>query len=743
MGLLARFRPTRPARARQLAPAVHGTLRVHVSSPGGAVVDATFVRGAITGVGAFSFTDPFGPEQLSLTFPAITIFDQLGHGDLEWLVHSADVNVVYDGVVPVGYPYPGWRWEGYIVSFSRSNSGGLSVSCVGALRQLDNYLAKPEYPSQPLTYEYAIREAFRDKPDLRVSVPNMIFPPGWGTFYASPPEGTPNYLKPVGVKNGDRWTGLVTRNTGSFDPLLTSYITSLLSVMYTERGRWTLDLEPGRRTVLRHRDFRGELAADVIVVHPGAPGVGVNVSVDWSQSLNVAFGQSKALNGVAYSGQQVSADGARTFYLPLAAMRQVDPIGDRNGWLQSSRMRKEVNLQLQDGLDYVDARKVAVGHLTRFADPGCTGSIELDSDPRLGGLNGPVLPRLLIQAGMTVWVPLLFGNPDGMFFHITAVAGDVASGKMTLTVDSKYRDSLTVDEVKLRGRDALSITRALIAGQYKPLIDDSLIPWNYANGSGYIPSGKEYSSQRLFKDMPDDITFPWTSWTTRRPPQSSSWEKCYVRLGPADFDAADNNWTSNSDKGGIVGKAIPITVSQAAKIRLLQMAAYDKFGNVLPVGFHASFYYQRGTNVTSMPKITAGHLPAGSLYSVGQYYPFFDQAFQQYNFDGTEVNPKDVPQTTPSTGLIQGSAFGDFYERAGHWPGSYAAGDPATGLLVVEDTFSFDLAQAGDSQFDPYKKKQTAPYGGQIYMMIYCDQQLAQEVYFAGRMFRAEPGTNT
>lgn len=740
MGALARFRPNRPARTRQLKPEVHGTLKITVGTPGGRTVNATFVRGTITTIGGYSFTDPFGPDQLSITFPAVTIFDSLGYGDLDWLVHSADVDVVYTGVLPAGYPSSGWRWEGYIVSFARSNTAGLEVSCVGAMRQLDNYLAKPEYPSRPLPYEYAIRDAFRDKPDLRMGVPKVEWPANWGVKYVAPPANTPSYLIPVGVKNNDNWTGLVTRNTGSFDPLLTSYVTSLLTAMYTESGRWALDLDPGRRAVLRHRNFRSELAPDVLVVHPAAPGVSISTNVDWSQSLNVAYGQSKALNGVAYSGQQVSADGARTFYSPLAAMRQVEPISDKNGWLQSSRMRKEINLQLQDGLDFVDAQKVAVGHLARFSDPGVTGTIELASDPRLGGLNGPVCPRMLIKAGMSVWVPLLFGNADGVFFHITGVSGDIASGKVTLSVDSKYRDSLTVDEVKLRGRDGLSITRGLITGTYKPLVDDLLLPWDYAV-SGFIPGGKEYNSNRLFNGMPDSVRFPWAEWTTTRPPNKKSWEKCYVALGPADLDQADNNWTSNSDSAGLKGQGIPIKVSQAGRIRLLQIAAYDKFGNVKPVSFHVSFYTQRSVNFSSMPKIPAGGVPAGVGYAVGQHYPFFAQAFQEYNFDGTKVNPKDVPQAVPSVGPLPGGSFGDFFERAGHWPGSYAASDPATGLLVVEEPFSYDLTRI-DSQFDPYKKKQTAPYAGQIYMIIYCDQQGSEPVYFAGRLFRAEPGTS-
>lgn len=740
MSVLAKFRPYRPVKINQLATNVQGTINVVIRPTGSTgAVNATYVRGAQTQIGTFSSTDPFGAEQLSLSFPAITIFDTLGHGELEWLVHSADVDVSYDGDLPAGYPTNGWRWEGYIVSFGRSNTGGLEVNCIGALRQMDNYLAKPTYPTRPLPYEYAIIHAWDGKPDARTTRPVVEWPTDWSTIYRQPAALTPGYLIPAGVQPGNRWSGLVTRATGSFDPLLTSYISSLLAAMYTPAGRFTLDLDPHRRTVLRMRPFVDDVNPDVIVVNPGNPGVAINVNIDWSQSLNVVYGQGTALNGVTYSGMQVSADGNTTTYTPLAALRQVEPTTDKNGWLQQHRMRKEVNLELTKGLDQIQAQQVAQAHLQQFADPGVTGTITLTSDPRIGDFDGPVCPRLLIRAGMTVWVPWLFGNPDGQFFHISSVSGDIGSGTMTLTVDSKYRDTLTVNEVKLRTRDSLSITRALISGQYKPLVPDDLLPWSYAEGSGYIPSGHEYSSLRLFAGMPNDVAFPWESWLRTRPPRSASWKNCYIPVGTASPDA-DNNWAVVKDTAG-ANMAIPVKMSQAGNIRLIQLAAYDGDGNVMPVAFHVSFYYLNGTNVMSMPKIVDGQVPTGSTYQVGQHYPFFRDAFQTYKPDGTLNGPADVPQTTTSAVPVAGASWGDFYERAGYYPGSYSQGDPATGMFVDETGFSFDVSDVGANYFDPRRAKQIASYAGYLYIMIYCDGQGTKPVYFTGRLFRAEPGT--
>jgi hypothetical protein len=239
--------------------------------------------------------------------------------------------------------------------------------------------------------------------------------------------------------------------------------------------------------------------------------------------------------------------------------------------------------------------------------------------------------------------------------------------------------------------------------------------------------------------MPSSIRFPWTEWTTARPPKAAAWKSCYIRLGPASVNA-DQNWTSRP--GSIYG--VPIFLGQAGEIRLLQLAAYDRDGHVLKIPFHFSLYYSNGVNYQSMPRLVAPYgntiayrAPGATVYfQNGQHYPFHPNAWEGYNQDGTITNP-ETQNAAQTAGLIR--AWGSNYEKAGHWPGSSAAGDPATGLLVDESTFGFDTTKF-DANFDPYSTKQTSPFAGQVYAMIYADAQANQEVYFAGRMFRVEPG---
>lgn len=728
--------------AQPLEPIAVGTLRVYVRPPRGAAVEITRFRGVPTRLGTWTFSDPFGPGTLDLSLPAVSALERPGAGDLSWLTSATSVDVVYSGALPPGYPGGGWRWEGQVAALTWESVLGLRVECTGAMRQLDQYLAKPEYLARPIPYEVAIARAFAGKPDLRTAQLRVEWPDDWPARYGAPPAGTPVYLVPDGVSPGDRWSGLLTRTTGSFEPLLTSYVQQLLTAMYTESGRWTLDLDPGRVPVLRHRSTTLDPEQADLVVDPVAPGVEVSLALDWSQSLNVAYGQGTSLAGVGYSGMQVSADGLSTTYEPLAAARQVHPVGEANGWYDPTVARREVMLQLQQGLDASEAATVAAAHLARFGDPGVTGTISLSTDPVMAGER---LPRLLVRAGMSVRVPHLLGSRDGLTLAVTSVSVDAEGGKTTLTVDSRFRDALTVEEVQLRGRDALSVTRMLIGGKYTPPVPDQLLPWDYAAGSGCIPGGEEFSCARLFAGMPASVGFPWTPWTTSRPPKDPAWRSCYVRLGPADPLDATRNWAAVSDRDG-ARLGFPVRMAQAGQIRLVQVAAFDAEGNVLAVPFHLSLYYSRGVNPLSMPLLPARYAAGGAdalpgiAYKAGQRYPFFPDAWETYRADGTRIG-NETPVAVETAGQVAG--WGTYYEKAGHWPGSSAEADPATGLLVDTTPFSFDTSNF-DSTFDPYSAERNAsnPLAGKVYAMIYCDAQADREVFFAGRMFRVEPGVS-
>lgn len=734
----------RPIRGVNLDPSEAGVWTIIARPPRGEPVNITAFRGLPTKIGAFSFADPNGPTSLDLSLPGVSLFERYGENDLHWLTRQSDIDVIWTGDIPADYPYgkhnldgtvtPAFRWEGYVTTFNPSNDG-LKLQLKGAMLQLDNWQAKPEYPMRPLPYEWAISRQFREKPALRVHPLRIIWPDDWRKVYV-PQTGVPSYRIPAGVTGGEKWTGLLTRSTGSWDPVLTNYIQSLLSAMYTEKGRWTLDLDINRQPVMFHRDFAIKPGPATVIIDPAAPGVDISLTEDWEQSLTDVYAQGTSLAGVTYSGMTVSGDGSQTSYTPAAALRQTYPAREGNDWFDHTVMPREVMLQVQEGLSADDAAIVARAHLTRFADPGHVGTITLKSDP---SMNGTPISRFLVRAGMDVQVPFLFGRPEGLLLHISASSADLEGDTVTLTVDTKNRDALTVEEVRTRGRDALQVSRMLVAGQYAPPVSDQMFPWSYADGSGYIPSNSDFSSKPLFSGMPDQVTFPWTQWTTQRPPSDHRWKNCYIHLSRASSDANQNWAVQHSAWGSNMG--IPIRMGQAGTIRLLQVAAYDSSGNIMRVPFHLSFFYVGSVNVLSMPAIPVQQASLFPPYAANQRYPFVRDGWESYLIDGTRAGLND-PKAYESAGPVR--IYGTFYEKAGYWPGSYSDGDEPTGLLVDETTWTWDLTGQGDALWDPYnvERNLNSPQRGNLYAMLYCDAQLDQDVYFLGRMYRVEPGGN-
>src|SRR5690606_215480 len=80
------------------------------------------------------------------------------------------------------------------------------------------------------------------------------------------------FLRPYGVKTGDKWTGLTTRNTGGWEPVLTGFVQTLLSVMYTEESQWTIYKKTGRIPVLKVRPTLSAPNDDTYEVYNGTPG---------------------------------------------------------------------------------------------------------------------------------------------------------------------------------------------------------------------------------------------------------------------------------------------------------------------------------------------------------------------------------------------------------------------------------------------------------------------------------------
>jgi hypothetical protein len=377
--------------------------------------------------------------------------------------------------------------------------------------------------------------AFND-PDFATGLSNLAirWPTDWDkTVPEWNQPGYLRYLRPWGVKTGDKWTGLTTRATGAWDPVLTGYIQGLLSVMFDDGGsQWTVMRLSGRQPTLLLREIPDADDPNIIHVDVLNPGIELGISRDFTQSANVIFGEGSDIAGTIYSGMQVSPDGQTTFFTPFAYSPTVYPTRDnpnRNRFI----IPKQAHIKFPAGLDSPAAAQIARSQLKRFADPGFTGTLKLTTDPRRA--SGEPIPRFLVQAGDTLRLVGLLGSRDGALVHVTesVVSTD---GSVSLTIDSKYRDQLTVAEVRARTRDALTPLRSLQVGKYSNTVQDLILPWSYQEGSGSFPIGARF----FWEKLPKDAIFPYESFTKQFPPKDHpNW---YVRIGPTHRENATLNW---------------------------------------------------------------------------------------------------------------------------------------------------------------------------------------------------------
>jgi len=728
-----------------------GFFRIFATPPGGFEREITLFRNAPVKLGSVTTQDPFTEQTASLSFPQITIFDTPGQGDLDWLVPDCDIDIVFQNTG--GYDLD-WRWEGYIASYAFSLSGtdsSFSMDLKGAFYALDDYLAVPTHPNRPIPYEILIAQAFdQDQHPAHLGKFRIRFPSDWGDHaeHRVPPFTDPIYLsalKPWGVATDQLWTGFTSRNTGSWEPMLSGFVQSLLTVMFAEGGaQWSIRNRSRRRPELFLRKIPDAADDSIIEIYLGAPGVTFDGSRDFTQRAGVIYGSGKDEAGVQYSNIQVSPDGRSTYFKPFAYSARMWPRKNNPNYDRKAKP-KETMLRFQDGVDEVSATKIALGQYQRFAEPGITGSITLTTDPRRS--NGALMPRLMIRGGQSIRIHGLFGVREGVLAHITSATADFDSLTTQLTFDTKYRDQLTVEEVRARTRDALTPLRALQVGKYSNTIQDLVLPWSYKAGSGIVPTAAmEFFNEKL----PSNATFPYEEWTQKYPPKTHpSW---YIRIGPTDRDNASNNWCSES-RDGQQTMAIPIRMSQAGSIRSTQIAAYDKNGNLTPVKFHASVYMNNGTAVNAMPKFpvarAAAHFPKyldarktdGSVipttYDVYQAHPFYKGGWEHVQPDGTHFPwGNDTQLPTDTAGLVVG--WGNYYEPAGYSPGRFSKGAARTGVLTDDSAWSWDLTP--DLNLDKPKQNDPENYAGMLFIMIYCDDQNTDPVFFMGRFIRVEPG---
>lgn len=712
----------------------YGQFAVFVNAPNKPYVEVTYFRDVPARVTNYSFGDPFSDSTAEVTFPQVTPYDDYTSDELWFLKEWTNYDIYWvpaSGTqvtardIAVFNPETGQKdiylnygskvllWEGYSVSYEPSDQGA-KVQCQGALFQIDRYLAKPAFVGRPYAMEYRLTECFNPAiRQLRTKPLTTTYPAGWTKTYAI--EDVDQVYQPKGVSPGQNWTGYSTRSTGSWDRMLTGYCQDLLSQMYTDDecgvqagNQWTIRKYAGRQPALEVRD---KYKAVDFELWYGTPGVEASLSRDAMNIVNLVYGKGTAFDGTGWDMSNVVIEGndSRTEYEPLAYDPTMWPYPQESFSVTNPQnIPVETLLSFSPGVAIHDATRSSKEMLSRDVDPGWTGNITIKIDPN------DSLSKWMIRAGMTVLLRGFAGVRDGIRLHIAEAVHSPEDNSVSLRVDSRYRDLLTLEQVQARVRDALTPAKMLQVNRPHNMIEDRLAPWNYGAGSGSIPK----EARNFWADMPTNITFPWTEWTRQRPPKYDS--DSYVVVD-ANANKSKDRWTE-----------VPLLLSQAGSARMIQIACVDEDGEVLPIPFHVSIYRLEHSDVPH----------TGVNYSPFTLNHFFD------------VDPETGakwPSTSfysPHPSIVIG--WGNFYTKCGYWPNR--SDDPdrnpnPTGLFVDTTLWSWNMMDNG--VFDPSygddvrEKNMQNDNARSYYLKIYADgfgAFTSGQAYFIGRVFRLEPG---
>jgi hypothetical protein len=606
--------------------------------------DVTFFRDVPAQIQSWSAADPFGDSTAVVSFPQIKPWEPFGEGDLDWFRDWADCDIViidkHGNETPV--------FEGMIASIDDSvdaQSFGVVVNCIGAIHQVDLYVRSPQYEPDPQPVQIFIEQQFLHgtRPHLRIAQLKVEDPT-------------------------DELDEFKTNRFGSWDRVLTGYLQDLLAAMIHESNvlkQWTIQHRYPRTPVLRHKTMPTD---SFWTVSAGAPGVQFDLTRDLQQNHNVFYGEGSSEAGTQWANTYIGPNDQIRFD-PLAADPEVhrDRDKDSHPEFDESAVRVEIHHSHGQGVSNAEGIQTAEQLLRRNRDPGRSGSIRLSSDPEEGSRyriksdDNIFLKwyRLTEQAPEDGDYGVAIGTIDGYdatwrdadgqvwidkggskehvgyMFHIASTEMDF-EGTLSLTVDTKFRDLLTLSELLERKREgSQDPAKRLLVNRSGRQVQDDKVPWDYEAGSGYIP--KKFKDANGFGD-----------------PSPNTDSSFYVRAGEGS-DWRDK-WTIHRFRASTKGN-----------IRRTEIRAINNDGTTKKIKFSVAFF-SRSMSPDDMPRD-----------------PFHPDAW--HSGTGSDAGKDPLLQQPPD--IIIGWGRGD--QGAGFHPGLETAGDPVTGIHVDNKNWEFQL----------------------------------------------------
>lgn len=511
-------------------------------------VDVTYYRNVVTKPARLTWAEPFGPATAELVFAQITPFDYLP-GFLQWgsmvEVWHVDENYNRVGADPM--------WDGIVVATS-SRSGqdfALTVQCVGALFQADLYRKKPDIGRAPPGgwIDTDIGTAISDEINQRTRYGTMrlhfFFPVttgiitrsrgGWDSLLsgwvqdvlatATTDDGNNQWTvdcvgrRPI-LKLKDtttiHWT--IMNATPGVEVSLEADVTQTRNVFYgegidNENCRWRNQkfpyLRTGKGPVFPGRlitlgvsgadvqTWKDEMGRSGYSMSPGS----TYTSNDRNHCRGLQTRAGIQVDGVVgpqtwaatFESASLGDDDVQAIILPMVWSIQAEPRlynaqGEEIGYQEHFNpavLRVEEYQNLGDRISFNEGIRSFSEQWNRDVYTKLQGTIVLHVDPEQGS-------RWDIRAGQNIMVKMVHGRDTRL--HIAGVEADLEEGTVTLTVDEKNRDLMTVAAVISRRRETTDpVRREPTYFRSSRVVEDRLATWDCENGSGIIPRMAQYN----------------------------------------------------------------------------------------------------------------------------------------------------------------------------------------------------------------------------------------------------------
>lgn len=439
-----------------------GVPQLLTAAAGGIPTDVTLFRDCPVEIVSWADADPMGDLLGIFRFPQITPFDTLGSGSLAWVFDGAQFTFQFvdpddpDTVVWVAF-------EGLLESIDFDDDEALVITCLGANLQVRDYARAPGVDNPTYDIGEGIASNLDASPGVR---PHL------------------QLAAPVVTGGATSTTiGITAHKRGAWEHA-DQFISDLLSLAVEDDGdQWTLLLDRPRTPNIVKRD---STTVDWTLTL-GTPGFKLRPSQDYSQTYGIVYGEGVDRAGGRYRNLHIDDDGT-VFYQPLAYKDFLHPFDEDgsggltadDGRLDLSKRRRERFINFGEGIDRDEAQALAQQYLDRDYDPGWIATAELRIDPQEGS-------RHKIKAGDNLKVKYFAGSgATGTLFHVAQTEHTLDSVRLTL--DTKARDRLALEEILRRQREGMTPSRALRLGRDADQVTSRKVPWDDDAGAGYYPT---------------------------------------------------------------------------------------------------------------------------------------------------------------------------------------------------------------------------------------------------------------